>query len=64
MVYLLNRSLSLLAATCLLINFANSLDPDHDRQNVDPDLNSNCLTLIEFLKDCLEKKLLVFIYII
>ena len=30
---------------CLLITFANSLDPDHDRQNFGPDLDPNCLTL-------------------
>ena len=30
---------------CLLITFANSLDPDQDRQNVGPDLDPNCLTL-------------------
>ena len=30
------------AATCLLVAFANSLDPDQDRQNVGPDLDSNC----------------------
>ena len=29
----------------LLITFANSLDPDQDRQNVGPDLDANCLTL-------------------
>ena len=29
----------------LLITFTNSLDPDQDRQNVGPDLDSNCLTL-------------------
>ena len=28
---------------CLLINFANSLDPDQARQNVGPDLGPNCL---------------------
>ena len=28
-----------------LITFANSLDPDQDRQNVGPDLDSNRLTL-------------------
>ena len=39
-------TLSLLEVTChLLINFANSLDPDHDRQNVGPDLDPNSLTL-------------------
>ena len=30
---------------CLLITFANSLDPEQDRQNVGPDLDPNCLTL-------------------
>ena len=29
----------------LLITFANSLDPDQDRQNVGPDLDLNRLTL-------------------
>ena len=29
----------------LLITFANSLDPDQDRQDVGPDLDPNCLTL-------------------
>ena len=29
----------------LLITFANSLDPDQDRQNVGPDLDPNHLTL-------------------
>ena len=29
----------------LLIAFANSLDPDQDLQNVDPDLDPNGLTL-------------------
>ena len=29
----------------LLLTFANSLDPDQDRQNVGPDLNPNRLTL-------------------
>ena len=28
-----------------LITLSNSLDPDQDRQNVRPDLDSNCLTL-------------------
>ena len=32
-------------AFSLLITFANSLDPDQDRQNVGPDLDPNCLTL-------------------
>ena len=30
---------------CLLITFANSLDPDQARQNVGPDLDPNSLTL-------------------
>ena len=30
---------------CLVITFANSLDPDQDRQNVGPDLDQNSLTL-------------------
>ena len=30
---------------CLLITFANSLDPDQARQNVGPDLDPNCLIL-------------------
>ena len=29
----------------LLMNFANSLDQDHNGQNVGPDLDPNCLTL-------------------
>ena len=35
----------------LLITFANSLDPDQDGQTVGPDLDSNHLTLIIFLKN-------------
>ena len=39
---------------CLLVSsaditFANSLDPDQAGQNVLPDLDPNCLTLIIFL---------------
>ena len=30
---------------CMLITFANSLDPDQDRHSVGPDLDPNCLTL-------------------
>ena len=30
---------------CLLITFANSLDPDKTSQNIKPDLDPNCLTL-------------------
>ena len=37
-------TLSLLAVTCgILLTFANSLDPDQDRQNVGPDLDPNRL---------------------
>ena len=40
------KSAQLLAATfCLLIAFANSLDPNQDRQNVHSDLDPNSLTL-------------------
>ena len=48
-------TLSLLAVTCLLITFTNSLDPDQDQQNVGPDLDPSCLTLIVFLKEFFEK---------
>ena len=46
----------------LRITVANSLDPDHDRQNVAPDLDPNSLTLllcsreIFFEKVNIEKK--------
>ena len=33
-----------LSPLCLLIAFANSLDPDQGQQNVGPDLDPNCLT--------------------
>ena len=39
----------------LLIAFANSEDPDLNRQKVGPDLDTNCVTLIVFLKDFFEK---------
>ena len=39
----------------LLITFANSLDPDQDRQNVSPDLDPNCLTHIIFREELIEK---------
>ena len=35
----------------LLITFANSLDPDQDQQNLRPDLDPNCWTLIVCKKD-------------
>ena len=31
---------------CLLITFANSLDPDQDQQNIGPDLDPKSLKLI------------------
>ena len=37
--------------SCLLITFANSLDPDQAQQHVGPDLDPSCLTLMIFLKD-------------
>ena len=40
---------------CLLITFANSLDPDQAQQNVGPDLDPSYLTQMVFLKDFLEK---------
>ena len=47
---------SLLAVTCrLLIAFANSLDPDQDRQNVGPELEPNHSTLIVFMKEVGKK---------
>ena len=38
-------AISSLPANGLLINFANILDPDQDRQNVCPDLDPNSQTL-------------------
>ena len=35
----------------LLMTFANSLDPDQARQNVGPDLDTNWLTMMLFLKE-------------
>ena len=37
--------ISAIIASGLLIIFVNSLDPDQDRQNVGPDLVTNCLAL-------------------
>ena len=40
----------------LLITFANSLDPDQDRQNVGPDPGPNHLTVLKvFMKELLKK---------
>ena len=39
----------------LLTTFANSLDQGQARQNVGPDLDPNCLTLIVFLKEFFKK---------
>ena len=38
----------------LMITFANSLDPDQDRQNVSPDLET-VGTLIVFMKESFER---------
>ena len=35
---------------CLLVSFANNLDPDKARQIVGPDLGSNCLTLCDGIR--------------
>ena len=40
----------------LLITFANSLVPYQARQNVEPDLDPNCLTLMVYLKDFFLEK--------
>ena len=40
----------LMAIFYLLITFENRKHPDQDQQNVGPDLDQNCLTLIVFLK--------------
>ena len=39
----------------LLITFANRLEPDQAWQNVGPDLDPNCLTLMVFLKGLFKK---------
>ena len=39
----------------LLITFSNSLDPDQARQNVGPNLDPNCLTLMIFMNFFFEK---------
>ena len=38
----------------LLINFANTLDPDQAQHFVGPDLGPNCLALMSFLKEFFE----------
>ena len=48
-------TLTLVYQCCLHITFANSLDPDHAQQNVGPDLDPNCLTLMSFLKEFFKK---------
>ena len=50
-------TLVMLEATCrLLINFANSLVPDQDQQNVGPDSGFKPFdTLIVYLKEFFEK---------
>ena len=40
---------------CLLVSSSNSLDPVQTRQNVGPDLDPNCLTLMVFLKEFFKK---------
>ena len=36
---------------CLLITFANSLDQNQAWQNIGPDLDPNCFSLMVFLKE-------------
>ena len=38
-------------------NLCNRLDPDHAGQDVKPDLDPNCVTLMIFLKEILKKNL-------
>ena len=45
----LNPLLANIDFCCLLITFANSVNPDQDGQNVGSDLNPTCLKLIVFL---------------
>ena len=56
----LNLKELILHASCnfyhLLMNFANSFDPDLVRQIVGPVLEPNCLTLMIFLKDFFFEK--------
>ena len=42
---------ALVVTFCLLIIFANSLDTDQAQQNVQLDLDTNCLILEVFLND-------------
>ena len=44
---------------CLLITFANKLDPDQTRQNVGPDPDPNCLTLWWYFWKNFWKKLIL-----
>ena len=44
---------------CLLTTFANSMDPDQDRQNVGPVLDPNCLTLWKCSWENFWKKLIL-----
>ena len=37
------------------MEFTNRLAPDQARQNVGPDLDPNCLTLMVYLKEYFEK---------
>ena len=37
------------------MTFVNSLEPDQARQHIGPDLDPNCLTLMVFLKEIIEK---------
>ena len=58
------KSLSVYMLTLYLLvssanNFANSSDPNQAQQNVGPDLDPKCLTLMVFLKDFFSKNLIL-----
>ena len=59
MIAFVHPSVHLIFVICcadkLVITFANSLDPNQDRQNVCPDLDPSCLKLVVFLEEFNEK---------
>ena len=40
---------------CLLIAFTNSLDPDRAKQNIEPDLDPNCLKMMVLKKSSIQR---------
>ena len=53
--FFLDTFLARVSFSCLLITFANSLDPDLDRHNVGPELDPKVDTLKVFLKEFTER---------